>query len=655
MNRLSPVQRIYNRTVHDAFGKDRLRWYIEGISLIDYLELYKRFCLDKRESYKLDRIGEIEIGENKIDYGTQNLSSLATNDWNTFVDYNIQDVNILKKLDHKLQFINLLRMVAYMGLTTFEGALGTIGPITGAIAIRARHKNLVIPTFTRESSSGKNPGAFVAEPKQGFQESIVSFDANSLYPNLMISLNMSPETKVGNIIDSNGTEVTIKHVNGQQFVLSNEKFTNFIKSEQIAVSKAKVLFSQKNKGVVSEMVDHYFKSRVVIQQELEKYEKAIAIIDKKLKKNADVELEKKKKELDIKKEQLNTKQQCIKIFINATYGTFGNKHAPMGDDDIASSITLTGQEVIKEGREIVKRFISENSGVTDAAKLDDCLTGSDTDSIYINISEILKAKNVKFAVDGIITPETYEIVNQLDKRLNSDIKVFVEDTFNSIDSRIKFKREMLADSALFLQKKRYVAHILDNKGIPCNKFKYTGVDVVRTNMPKIIKPHVKKIIETMLLTRDYYKTTQIFNETYELFRTLSINEIAFTKGISDYDKYAVQCTDFNTAKGMPNHVKAAYYYNLLLKRYNLESKYEKINSGDKIRHFYVYQPNKLGLKEVGFKYNFPEELKDVVNIDYKKMFDKIVFAAIEKFYTSVNWSIKDPGTNPQTDLFDLLS
>lgn len=327
----------------------------------------------------------------------------------------------------------------------------------------------------------------------------------------------------------------------------------------------------------------------------------------------------------------------------------------MGDDDIASSITLTGQEVIKQSREIIKKFITEQTNITDNEKLEKQLIANDTDSAYISISEILKYKNIKFSNGGVITPEAHKIVTELDTRLNTDIKDFMKKEFNSIDSRIKFKREILSDSALFLQKKRYVAHILDNKGIPCNKFKYTGVDVVRTNMPKIIKPHVKRIIETMLLTRDYTQTTKVFNETYELFTSLDINELSFTKGISNYDKYASQCSNFTTVKGMPGHVKAAYFYNLMLDRLGIAVKYEKIGSGDKLKHFYVSQPNKFGIKAIGFKYTFPPELKSLFEIDHKVMFDKIVFAPIEKFYECVGWKVKDPGYNPQTDLFALLS
>lgn len=284
VNQLSPVKRVYARSFMGKFGKEQVNYHIDGISCVDYLDIYKRFSFTNRESYKLDYIGELELNERKIDYGERGLMDLMKEDWDLFVDYNIQDVNLLVKLEEKLQYNNLLRMIAYVGLTTFEGAMGTLSVITGSLAVRARYKGQRVSTFVREADDGsRNPGAYVADPIRGFQESIVSFDANSLYPNVMISLNMSPETKVGKILESDDESVTIRHVNGQVFKLTKEKFAKFIKKEEIAISRAKVLFSQKVKGVVPDMVDHYYQKRKDVQAEQEKCELELVEIEKQLK------------------------------------------------------------------------------------------------------------------------------------------------------------------------------------------------------------------------------------------------------------------------------------------------------------------------------------------------------------------------------------
>jgi DNA polymerase elongation subunit (family B) len=284
VNQLSPANRVYARAFMGKFGREQINYHIDGISCVDYMDIYKRFSFTNRESYKLDYIGELELGEKKIDYGERDLLDLMKEDWNLFVDYNIQDVNLLVKLEQKLQYNNLLRMIAYVGLTTFEGAMGTLSVITGSLAIRARHRGQRVSTFIRDEDDGsRNPGAYVAEPLRGFQESIVSFDANSLYPNVMISLNTSPETKVGKIIETDDDSVTIRHVNGQVFKLSKEKFAKFVKKEEIAISRAKVLFTQKVKGVVPDMVDHYYQKRKEVQAEQERCELELVEIEKQLK------------------------------------------------------------------------------------------------------------------------------------------------------------------------------------------------------------------------------------------------------------------------------------------------------------------------------------------------------------------------------------
>lgn len=649
--RLSPTQSVYARSIRGKYGREQVRWYIEGVSVIDYLDVYKRFCMVQRESYKLDNIAGLELGESKVDYGDTNLSSLADDNWETFVEYNIQDVKILAKLEDKLRYLELLRMLAYTGLTTFEAAMGSLSVITGATAIRARYRQQRIPTFIRdESDKGKNPGAYVSEPQQGFQSYIISFDANSLYPNTMISLNLSPETKMGKIekIDNEADSVVFKHVNGTAHTLTTANFYKFVEKEKLAISRSKVLFSQKKKGIIPEIVDRYYQQRVHIKNELKKIKKQLVEIDKN-------SAEARKSQLEV--DRLNIKQHTIKIFINTIYGYFGNKYAPIGDDDLASSITLTGQAVIKESNRIITEYIKTRTNITDKEiEESPAIIYNDTDSSYVSIAHLINKCNLPF-IDkkGKLTKELHHEVGLIEKHLNEKILEWGAKTLNSTDCRFVFKREAIADAGIFLQKKRYILHLLDEEGIPCDKFKYTGVEVVRTTMPRPIKPYVKKIIETMLLTKNYSQTNKILNETYEQFKKLPLEDISFVSGIKNYEKYAAQCEGYKVTKGMPNHVKAAYFYNTLLVKMNIEKKYESISSGDKIRYFYVRKPNGYGLTAIGFKYYFPKEFVSVFEPDYELMFNKIVFSAIERLYEAVKWKAIEPGQQVQCDLFELLS
>ena len=641
-NRISPSGKVYSRTIRGQFGQEQQRWYVEGISLIDYLDVYKRFSVGIKESYKLDAIGEAELGEKKVDFGNMNLATLADTDWQTFVEYNIQDVRLLTNLEDKLKYTELIKMLAYVGLTTFEAAMGSLSVINGATAVISRKRGQCVPSFIRNADTGKNPGAYVGEPLAGFQENIISFDANSLYPNVMISLNMSPETKVGKIEDKNNDEIVIRHANGQVFTLTHEKFLKFCKKEEIAISKANVMFTQKSKGVMPEILDYYYDKRVGVKTKLGKLKREYS------------KSKVKNKDLKFEIDQLDAKQLCIKVLINSIYGYFGNKHAPFGDDDIAASITLTGQAVIKQSNELLKRYIKEKANVEDEKTLNDCIIYNDTDSSYISVKPLVKAGLTFKDTDGKLTQAFHDEVQNIEDFLNHEIKIWGSKNLNSKDCRFIFKREVIADTGIFLAKKRYVMHILDDEGIPMDKYKYTGVEVVRSTMPDAIKPHVKDIIETMLSTQSLAETNAVLDKVYKIFIDLPVEDITFVSGLKGYEKFSGQCDGWKTAKGMPIHVKSAYYHNMLLKKFNIEKEYETISSGDKVRYFYVQQPNPYNLQSLAYKYYYPDEFKKIFHIDYEKMFEKNLYKIIERFYDNVRWSIQKPGNAVQTNLFDLL-
>jgi len=648
VRRLSPMGRVHSRTLKGQFGREQVRWYIDGISCLDYLDIYKRFCMVLRENYKLNNIAIIELGESKIDFGNTNLSTLADTDWDTFVEYNVQDVRLLIKLEEKLQYFELLRMLSYTGLTTMEAAMGSMSVIIGACAIRARYRNKKIPTFIRGADDGKqNEGAYVGDPKRGFQKYIVSFDANSLYPSVMITLNLSPETKMGVIESQTDKDVTIRDVNSRTVVVPMAKFAKLVQEEKLAISKAKVLFSQKHKGIIPEMVDQYYKLRVQVRKEHKKIKRQLSELDKK---------DPMYQELKDKLSVLNIKQHTIKIFINTVYGALGNKVFPLGDDDLARSITLTGQAVIKQGNKILTDYIQQKSGLSaEEIEKNTPIIYNDTDSSYISLESLVKTLNIN-AIDSKskITPEFHNLVNGIETHLNQQIQVWCEKNLNSLDSRITFKREVICDVGLFLQKKRYVIRVLDEEGIPCNKFKYTGVEIARTTMPAPIKPLAKKIVETMLLTQDQQKTNEVITEAYDVFQGLPISDFSFVTGLKGYEKYSSKCDGFRTVKSMPIHVKAAYHHNMLLKTLNVDKKYESIGSGDKIRYFYVKQPNRYGINAIAYKYYYPEEFEKIFQPDTELMFEKIIYSAVERFYECVSWSPRKPGEATQCDLFELL-
>lgn len=648
IRRFSPIGNVYQRTFMGKFGKPVQKWYLEGVSCLDYLEVYRTFKQGLQESYKLNDIAEAEIGEKKIDYGNVDLGKLAREDWQKFVDYNVQDVHLLPGLENKLMYLELVRMLAYVGLTPFEHSLGTIVTVTGAAVIQAKHQGLIVPTFEKGEEDPKQAeGAFVAEPLRGFQDYVVSFDLNSLYPNTMITLNLSPETKIGVIEEQTENSITIRHVSGKVFKLSPAKFYEFIKAEQISVSKAKVLFTQKKKGIFPVIVDKLYEKRVLIKKDMKACKKQMYDIGEN---HPDY------KALKDKADKLDILQFTVKILINRIYGYFGNKHNPLGDLDISRSITLTGQAVIKESGRILTDWINKKANLTGTPKQVERIVYSDTDSCYISLKPVVDALGLKVVSShGKATKEFLDMAAEIEGHLNAAIKLWGEEELNSTDCRFQFKRESICDTSIFLEKKRYVLHVLDLEGIPCNKYKYVGVEVVRTTLPKPLKPYVKKMIELMMTSKDQGKVTALLNETYEVFKKLPIKDIARVSGINGYEAYAARCQQYQTCKRMPIHVKAAYIHNLLLKELQIDTKYESIASGDKIRYFDVQMPNKYHTNVIGFKYYYPEEFKNLFEPNYELIFDKLIYSILQRFYEVVKWKLRRPGEQLVTDLFDFLS
>jgi len=371
-----------------------------------------------------------------------------------------------------------------------------------------------------------------------------------------------------------------------------------------------------------------------------------------------VALKQKRHELRMEENRLDTKQLTIKVLINSAYGYFGNKHSPIGDDDIASSITLSGQAVIKQSNKFAAEFLQKEAGVSNVyMSKNSPILYNDTDSCYISLKSLVDSGKIPNFVDSNnkLTAEVYDYCEKLTVYLNEKIIEWAKSAFNSEDCRLLFKREVISDVSLFLEKKRYAMHILDDEGITMDKFKYTGVEVVRTTMPDAVKPYVKDIIETMLIGRKQKDTDEAVKKAYDVFISLPVEDTAFVVGLSSFDKYLKDCHNFNTCKGMPIHAKAGYFYNCVLKDNNLDKIYEPAAQGDKLRWMYVQKGNKYGVSAIGFKDKFPVELEGMFKIDYEKMFSKIIFNVVERFYKRVNWVARKPNDQIKTDLFDLFA
>jgi len=628
-DQLSPVGRIYEKLNPKAkFGEPMKEYVIEGISCVDYMVLCKKFDLDKRESYRLDNVGEYELGINKVEYDGS-LWELSRNDWDTYVDYNIRDVEIIEKLEDKLKYLTTLRFLAYTGLCSLEKAIQTVACMNGAIAIRARHRNEFIPTFKKMVTDYKAPGGYVYEPVPGFYDNVVSFDANSLYPSVMITLNLSPETKIGRL-EVVGDQYHIHHVSGKIYRLSKENFAKFIKSEKAAITKSNFLFSQKRVGIVPEFLDNLYTKRKEMKNKM---------------------LDARKRGDKISEKLFDSVQHAYKIHLNSLYGYMLNKYAPLGDEDIGTAVTTTGQAVIKKSLDIYKDFLNDLLGDPELWK--SSYIYSDTDSGYFSFNYIDKL-GISLLENGKLSKDFVGLCERFETYMNDQMNLWARKKFWSVDPRFVFKRESVCDTGIFLKKKYYVIHMLDDEGVPVDKYKYRGVDVVRTTMPKTLKPYVKKITEHMMSTKELKTTNGLFVEAYEVFKSFSIEEISSISGMNNLEEYSRKCKEFETAKNMPVALKCAYHHDLIMSKIGKSGKYEKFKSGDKIRMVLLKTPNKYNIDRIGFRDKWPEEFNEFFKVDYDKMFIKVFYAAIKRFYDAVDWKLRLPSENVVIELDELF-
>lgn len=634
INQLSPVGNIRSRKFFNEMGREVTEWYISGIALIDYMVLYKTFSPGEKESFSLNYISELELGEGKIAYNAMSLGELAHTDWKTFVDYNIQDVHLLVKLEEKLKFLEIARMLSYKGCTNFESALGKVSIVTGAVAIQAHKQGYVIPTFKDKIDRESYEGGFVREPEKGIQKAIVSFDVNSLYPNTIITLNISPETKLGKVVTGEfgvTPEVTIKLVNGKLHTLTTDALKKFLKTEKVSISKAGVMYSQKSKGVIPNLIDQIYKERVETKEALLKLKKT----------------GKKDKETQLKLTYYNTLQYTLKILLNSIYGTFANKHSSLMDIDHAMSITVTGQNVSKAGGYILDDFVNKKYGVKNSIT-----KYGDTDSLYVSINPVLQNLDIPLTIDGQINPAVHDIVNELDKHVNEEILNWARKELFSDDPRYVFKREVISDVGIFLQKKRYILHVLDEEGVPLDKFKYTGIELVRSTTPKKVKAFIEDVIKTSLLTENVKTSNEVYRSCYDKFQQLDPNDIAARTSINNLEKYTQGASLYKYKKGTPSHVKGAIAYNLLIKELKIDDKYEEIQTGQKVKKLYCAK-NKYGLDAISYPATLPAEF--LLNVDFDRMFNKLVTQPVERLYEAIGWRLPVIGKEIQTDLFDLFS
>lgn len=642
---LSPYKSFFSFKRKNDYGKMELVYKIAGVSQLDYLALYKKFTFQNRESYTLDFISNLELGEKKIDISDHdNLFDLYENDFKLFVDYNIKDAELVEKLENKLKLLEIGLTLAYFSKVNYEDILSPMRYWENIIQNYFTENNIVEPINKKERKKDKKfKGAYVKEPVPGRVNYLVSFDYASLYPNVLKTFNISPETLV------DYQEMEVDDILTQSLDLSKDYENDYV----IAANGAR--FRKDVHGFIPILVDRMLNLRKEYKNKMLEAKKEIEKL--KLTDPDSPKIEQLQKDVIA----YNNKQMVAKVAANSFYGICGLEFFRFFDTRIAEAVTTSAQGATKFTEKYINEYLNR------VFKFDspvDFISASDTDSLYINLGPIIE----KLAKDK--TPEQkLELVKKIGySKLAEKIdeaNIEYQKYLNVYEPALVMKLEAISDHAVFIAKKKYFMSVVHFEGVDYTtpQLKMTGVEAIKTGaVPKVCREALEDCINLILFkTED--DLIQYVKEFKEKWNSFEPHEIAFPKGITNLEKYFNEKAEYlylneiYTEKDIslfkskcPIHIRSSITYNYLLKKYKLEKFYSLIKSGSKIKYIYLKDKTTVGDDVIGFPNKLPKEFNLHNQVDYNKQFNKAFISPLEIITKPVGWSHEK-----KMDLFSYFS
>ena len=616
----SPWGIIREHEVPYARGRTQIAYDWKGISILDFMDLYRKFSYKMVENYKRDTVAKEELDKEKLKHNYGSFKEFYTKDWELYVDYNIVDVELVDQLETKMQIINLILTMAYDAKCNYTDIFSSVRTWDCILYNKLLERNIIVhnPEEVDPQKDRQIMGAFVKEPKPSQYDWVVSFDATSLYPSIIMSWNMSPETLV------QGQKYLADDERSIQKLLDREFITQSIHDEGLAMTANGQCFRKDRKGIFPELIEFYFGERQVA---------------KKLMLAAQRNYEKTKDTKYLNEiSSLNSRQMSAKILMNSLYGAMGNVHFRYYDIRIAEGITMTGQLIIRSVAQKLNDFINKECKTKDK----EYSFYSDTDSTYITLTELVE-RNLK-------DKTSEEVVDILDKYCAKNIEPVINkccedfsEYLNTYQRKIKFKREIIADRGIWIAKKRYAVNVYNSEGVTYSppKLKVLGMEIVRSSTPAPVRKALKEAV-SIALTKDEETLREFVVQLEATWHTLTPENIAFPRGVNGIKEYSDQNSIFR--KGTPIHVRGALIYNHLITSRGLNKKYQLIQEGDKIKFLYLKEPNILGTHVITFPAEIPPEFNLQDSIDYDKMFDKSFIEPLNSLLSCIGWQVRETAT-----------
>jgi DNA polymerase elongation subunit (family B) len=611
--KLSPWGIINERMV-EFKGKENQSYELLGMSVLDYYQLYRKFMFGNQESYKLDYIAQVELGEKKVDYSEYgSLLELYKNNYQKFIEYNIKDCILVERLDDKLKFIEQVMALAYDAKVNYDDTMTTVRPWDVIIHNYLLEQNIVVPPFKKQPDNETLVGGHVKEPKIGLSRWVVSFDLNSLYPHLIMQYNISPETFAGRM-----DMPSIDYLLEGHWEYRDGMFSYAANG---------CMYRKDAQGFLPALMEKMYNSR-------SDYKKLMIEAKKRYEETKDPE--------DAKLvARYHNMQLAKKIQLNSAYGALGNQYFRWFNFNHAEAITTSGQLSIRWIEKKMNQFMNKLLKTVDV----DYVVASDTDSIYVEMSEVVHA--VFGGEDG--GPDEPVIVDALDKFIEAKVQPFLDkcyqelaDMMNAYQQKMKMKRETIANKGIWRGKKMYILNAWNVEGVQYDKpkLKMSGIEAVRSSTPHACRENIKKAFE-IVMNGTQQELIKFVEEFRLKFMTMPFEDVAFPRGVKGLEKYRNESSIY--IKGTPIHVKGALIFNNMLKIKGVKN-IPPIQNGDKIRFAYLMMPNPVNDTVIATPDELPIEFKLDKYVDRETQFDKSFLEPIRSITSVIGWEAEEIAT-----------
>ena len=614
--KLSPWNRVY-KTNFQLGGQFLDEVTIEGVNALDYLEIYKRFTYSAQESYRLDNIAHVELGEGKLSFDEySNLYTLHKRDYKKFIDYNIRDVELVVRMDDKNRFLENAVILTNSMKCNPNACFSQMQMWDNKLYDYLWRKKIVTPmrkSFEKESSLGAVEGAYVKDPHVGMHDWVMSFDLNSLYPHLIMQYNISPETKIG----MTPTPPTVQAMLDREYEVP----------EGCTVTPNGAMFRTDKQGFLPEILQMFYNDRV-------KYKKKMLETQQLYENDKDPVLLK-------QISYYHNMQMARKISLNSAYGAIGNEYFRYYDRDIAEAITMSGQLSVRTAENSINKTIQ-----TMLNSETDFIIAADTDSIYVNCGPLVEKtyEEVPFDVEKKV------VVEYLDKVGSGPFQQVLDKAYhelyeytNAFENKMVMKREGISDRGVWTAKKRYILNVWNNEGVQYEKpkLKVMGLESVRSSTPELCRDKLKEAY-LLIMTKTEADLQKFNKEFRDSFNQEPLENIAFPRSVKGLEKYGSRREIYK--QGCPMHVRGSLLYNHYLKEKKLDKTFAKIQEGEKIKFVYLSLPNPIHENVIAMVDGLPEGFGLDKYVDRNIMYEKTFRKPLEELVEKIGWNLEEVST-----------